>query len=71
MFTINQKVYCTMGKQHQEDVWVEMEIGQFEPDRRISYHCPQCRHSIAVDLSFHRTNIVEPPAYELEHGWGI
>lgn len=31
-----------------------MEVGQFEPDRRITLYCPTCMSSIAVDYDYRR-----------------
>lgn len=42
---------CTNTKKHKDNVWVQMKVGQFEPERRISLYCPQCDNSIAIDYS--------------------
>jgi hypothetical protein len=43
--------FCTNTRKHKDDVWVKMEIGQFEPERRITLGCPECGSSIAIDYN--------------------
>lgn len=43
--------FCTNTEKHKDSVWVRMEVGQFEPERRITLGCPQCGSSIAIDYS--------------------
>ena len=50
--------HCTNTAKHKDDVWVKMQIGQFEPERRITLHCPDCRSSIAIDYSTMRGYIL-------------
>jgi len=45
---------CTNTSKHKDNVWKKMEIGQFEPERRITLYCPECQSSIAIDYEYLR-----------------
>lgn len=51
-------IHCTNTKMHSNNVWVKMEVGQFEPDRRISFHCPECNCSIVIDYLFYKGSLL-------------
>ena len=46
-----QVFHCANTSQHKDSMWVQMVIGQFEPERRITLHCPECHSSIAIDYT--------------------
>ena len=43
--------HCTNCDKHKDEVWVRMNVGQFDPSRRITLHCPECGSSIAIDYT--------------------
>lgn len=58
---------CTNTHRHHDNVWVVMKVGQFDPPRRITFYCPECMSSIAVDSTITR-GVLLTSLDEEEHG---
>ncbi len=49
MIIRTETFFCTNTSKHKDDIWIRMRTGQFEPERRITLYCPECKSAIAID----------------------
>ena len=57
MIEINYIFNCVNTKQHKHNVWVQMDVTQFEPDRRAVLSCPQCDNQVAIDIELKKRDL--------------